>query len=142
MSIPFYSAIARHALWSIPIISAVIAGCSSNPPIAAISSADMAVNQAMSAKASEYAPADLQRALDKSARAKQAMGDENYRRARRLAEEAQVDAQAAEARAKSEEAKRTTDEAQRTMDSLRRQTQERGSTESETPSGGTGHGYP
>lgn len=143
MPISICSAMRRQALWPVPIISAVIAGCSNNPPVAALSGADMAVNQAMNAKASEYAPADLQRAMDKSARAKQAVGEDNYRRARRLAEEAEADAQVAEARAKREEAKRTVDEAQQTMDSLRRQTLRQGSgaVESETPNGGTGHGY-
>lgn len=80
MPISMCSAMRRQALWPVLIISAVIAGCSNNPPVAALSGADMAVKQAMNAKALEYAPADLQRAMDKSARAKQAVGEDNYRR--------------------------------------------------------------
>lgn len=108
------------------MVAAVLAatsGCAGNPPIDTIAGADTAVNQAMSAKASEYAPADLQRALDKVARAKRAMAEEHYDRARRLAEEARVDAQVAEVRAQSAAARRTVQEAQKTIDMLRWQSQ-------------------
>jgi hypothetical protein len=102
-----------------------MAGCGGEPPIDIVSNADLAVNQAMNAKAQQYAPAELQRALDKVARAKQAMADENYKRARRLAEEAQVDAQVAEAKARSGSARQTAREAQQTIDALRREAEER-----------------
>jgi hypothetical protein len=113
----------RAGLIGAAAILAAVSGCAGNPPIDTLAGADTAVNQAMSAKASEYAPADLQRALDKVARAKQAMADENYDRARRLAEEARVDARVAEARAQSAAARRTAEEAQKTIDMLRWQSQ-------------------
>jgi hypothetical protein len=134
MSITSDSPGRRVGLLLIPL---VLAACAGNPPISAISDADTAVNQAMSAKASEYAPADLQRALDKVARAKQAMADENYDRARRLAEEARVDAQAAEAKARSASARHTLEEAQQTIDTLRQQTQRSGVRGVERPQGGS-----
>ncbi len=121
---------------------AAVSGCAGNPPVSTVSGADMAINQAMSAKASEYAPIDLQRALDKAARAKQALSDKNYDRARRLAEQAQVDAQAAEARAKSAEAKRTAEEAQKTIETLRHQAQSRGGPGTGAPRGGIENANP
>ena len=132
----------RPSLLLILSLLATASGCAGNPPVGTVSGADMAINQAMSAKASEYAPIDLQRALDKVARAKQALADKNYDRARRLAEQAQVDAQAAEARARSAEAKRTTEEARQTIETLRRQAQPQGGPGAQTPSGGIGNVNP
>jgi hypothetical protein len=134
---------ARAGLMLAAAALAAVSGCAGNPPIDTIAGADTAVNQAINAKASEYAPADLQRALDKVARAKQAMADENYDRARRLAEEARVDAQAAEAKAKSADARRTAQEAQKTIDTLRRETRTPGiAPGSGTTDGGSDHGNP
>lgn len=103
----------------------LVAGCAGRPPIDTVSGADLAVNQAMNAKAQQYAPEDMQKALDKVSRAKQAMTEEHYDRARRLAEEAQADAQVAEAVARSEEARRMAQEAQTTIDTLRKEAQNR-----------------
>lgn len=116
----------RTCLLLVSGLVAGTAGCGpGKPPIDIISNADLAVNQAMNAKAQQYAPAELQRALDKVARAKQAIADENYERARRLAEEAQADAQVAEAMAHSASARQTAQEAQQTIESLRREAEQR-----------------
>jgi hypothetical protein len=115
-----------------------MAGCAGNPPIDTIAAGDTAINQAMTANASEYAPADMQRALDKAARSKQGMADENYDRAQRLAEEARADAEVAEAKARSADARRRAGEAQRTIDSLRRETQTPGG----PTDGGVDHAHP
>lgn len=120
-----------------------LAGCPGKPPIDIVSNADMAVNQAMNANAQQYAPAELQRALDKVARAKQAMADENYERARRLAEKAQVDAQVAEAKARSGNARQAAREAQQTIETLRREAQRQGGARGAGESnGGTGNVKP
>jgi hypothetical protein len=144
MSTPSGSSGIRASLVMAAAVLAAVSGCAGNPPIDAIADADTAVNQAMNAKAPDYAPADLQRALDKVARAKQAMADENYNRARRLAEEAQVDAQAAEAKARAADARRTAQEAQKTMDTLRREMQPSNPTAPGPGStdGGTDHANP
>ena len=62
---------------------------------------------------------DLRLAVDKLDRAKVAMSQNDYTLARRLAEEALVDAQVAEAKTGSDEARRTVIEAQKTLDNLR-----------------------
>jgi cell division septum initiation protein DivIVA len=129
MSTKFNPAEVRIGLPQIFLLLAGLAGCAGNPPIDAIANADTAVNQAMTVQASEYAPAELQHALDKVSRAKQAMADKDYEKARRLAEQAQADAQVAEAKARSETSKRMAQEARKTIDTLRR--------EAETQGGGT-----
>jgi hypothetical protein len=76
-------------------------GCASDtPPIDTISTADTALNQAMMLKASQSAPVEMQRAMDKLGRAKKALADEEYEEARRLGEQAKVDAQLAEVKAR------------------------------------------
>ncbi|MBP1151886.1 MULTISPECIES: DUF4398 domain-containing protein [Methylocaldum] len=113
---------------SIVCLSAMgLFGCASEtPPINTISTADTALNQAMMVKASEYAPAEIQRAMDKLGRAKKALADEKYEDARRLAEQAQIDAQLAEAKAQSENARQMAQQAQQTIEELRREAETRG----------------
>ena len=134
MSTKFNPAEVRIGLPQIFLLLAGLVGCAGNPPIDAIANADTAVNQAMTVQASEYAPAELQHALDKVSRAKQAIADKDYEKARRLAEQAQADAQVAEAKARSETSKRMVQEARKTIDTLRREaeTQGRGTTGSGT----------
>ncbi|CAL1240489.1 DUF4398 domain-containing protein [Candidatus Methylocalor cossyra] len=90
-----------------PWLTALLAGCAGNPPIDTIAGADAALNQALAAEASQFAPTELQHALDEMNRAKQALKEEDYTKARRLAEAAQVDAQVAEAKARAEQAAQT-----------------------------------
>jgi len=104
-----------------------LSGCASEtPPINMISTADTALNQAMAVKASEYAPVEMQRAMDKLGRAKEALADEEYEDARRLAEQAQIDAQLAEAKARSENARQMAQQAQQTIEMLRREAETKG----------------
>ncbi len=85
-------------LFALPL---AIMGCSGEtPPIDALSTAGMAVNRALDAKAAELAPLDLRLAREKLDLAKVDMDKEDYVHARRLAEEARADARVAEARSK------------------------------------------
>jgi hypothetical protein len=102
-----------------PTIVAGLVGCTVPPPKDSIAAADLAVKQALSSKASESAPLDLRLAVDKLDRAEVAMSQNDNTLARRLAEEALVDAQVAEAKTGSDEARRTVIEAQKTLDNLR-----------------------
>jgi hypothetical protein len=70
----------------------------------AVSQAELAVNDATVSEADAYAPVDVRLAREKLDRAQAAYDDGDYDRARRLAEEALVDAQLAEARADNESA--------------------------------------
>jgi hypothetical protein len=70
----------------------------------AVSQAELAVKDAAASEADTLAPEDLQLARSKLAQAEQASRSGQHDRARRLAEQALVDAQVAEAKAESEAA--------------------------------------
>jgi predicted lipid-binding transport protein (Tim44 family) len=70
----------------------------------AVSQAELAVQDATVSEADAFAPVDVRLAREKLDRAQAAYDDGDYDRARRLAEEALVDAQLAEARAENESA--------------------------------------
>src|SRR4029434_8956684 len=95
---------------AVPIVLTIlsITGCSTiGPPKDSVAAADLAVREANKSKAPQYSPLELRRATCKLDESKRAMDKEEYIRARRLAEEALVDAQLAEAKAASEDARRT-----------------------------------
>lgn len=79
----------------------VLTACSSTPkPTEEMAVARTAVNRVAAAPATATAaPVDLQRAQEKLILAEKAMAQEDYRNARRLAAEAEVDARVAETRA-------------------------------------------
>lgn len=117
--------------WSaLPILCAcctvMLSACSGvTPPIDAISTADMAINRALDAKAGQLAPLDLRLAREKLDIAKTSMNKEEYLRARRLAEAARVDARVAEARAKAQTAGDSNQEVKKTLDSLHHDVEQR-----------------
>jgi hypothetical protein len=101
----------RSASWSFRICTLLysraqllFAGCSMPAPRAEIATADMAVRQARQSRAPQYSRLELRTATEKLNGARQAMADEDYLLARRLAEQARVDAQLAETKAQTLEA--------------------------------------
>lgn len=99
-----------------------LAGCSTaRPPKDSIAAADLAVQEANKSKAPQYSPLELRKATDKLDEAKRAMDKGEYIRARRLAEEALVDAQLAEAKAASEDARRAANDVRQSLETLRRE---------------------
>ena len=81
----------------------LLAGCASTPPPEAeLAAAEVALEEAVEAEAASHAPTLLQQAQEKLARARGAVEAERYVEARRLAEQAAVDAQLAEAHARAE----------------------------------------
>ena len=94
------------------IILGTLAACGGAPaPVAEMSAAQTAVTGAEEADAAKYAPSDLDRARDKLMRAQAAMQEEENEDARRLAEEALVDARSAESKARAEAAQQLQSEA-------------------------------
>ncbi len=80
-----------------------LAGCESTPPPSAdLRAAEIAVGEAAEARAAEYAAGPFVLAQDKLDRAREAFEQEDYDTARRLAQQAEVDAQFAEASARSD----------------------------------------
>ncbi len=113
----------------VPLAAAVIGagGCSSvQPPTGTVSQAQLAIREADQGKASQYAPLELRKAREKFNDAEKAMRDEEYLKARRLSEQALVDARLAEVKAESEIARQNAADLQKTINSLRAEA-ERGS---------------
>lgn len=97
-----------------------VGGCSSaQPPTAIVSQAELAVQQAGQSKASHHASTELNLARQKFDSAKRAMDAERYEEARRLAEQALVDAKLAEMRAEAQSAKIAAQELRKAIESLR-----------------------
>lgn len=93
-------------------IAAVIlmAGCASTPPPVeqmALSRAE--VVNANNVGGNEFAPVELRSAMEKMAKAEQAMKDKKYDLARQMAEQAQLDAKLASAMSGSAKAKKAAD---------------------------------
>ena len=99
-----------------------VTSCSTvGPPKDSVAAAELAVQQANKSKAPQYSPLELRIAMDKLDQAKQAMNKKEYTLARRLAEEALVDAQVAEAKAASEDARRAASDIRQSLETLRRE---------------------
>jgi hypothetical protein len=86
----------------------------------AVSQAELAVKDATASEADTLAPAELQLARSKLAAAEQAMRSGNDERARRLAEQALVDAQLAEVKAETQAAGVSARQLESRSDALRR----------------------
>jgi hypothetical protein len=101
----------------------VIAGCASvlPPPTEQIAVSKAAVSDAIGAGGNEFASADMRAAQDKLDRAIQAMTAEDYKNARLLAEQAQVDAQLAAAKARSAKAQKAAATVQEGSEVLRQE---------------------
>jgi hypothetical protein len=109
---------------SVPFILTALSvtGCSTvGPPKDSVAAAELAVQEANKSKAPQYSPLELRMAADKLDEAKRAMNKEEYTLARRLAEEALVDAQVAEAKAASEDARRAASDLRQSLETLRRE---------------------
>jgi uncharacterized lipoprotein YmbA len=99
--------------------SLVLAGCAGNPPSEQYAVTQSAVNSAISAGGTEYAPVEMKAAQDKLKEAEFAMHDEDYEKARRLAEQAEWDARLAERKAEAAKAERALQDARQGVQELR-----------------------
>ena len=97
-----------------------LAACASGPePDAEMAAAELALDQAEDADAAARAPAPYALARDKLERARAAMADGENIEARRLAEQALVDAELAEAAARSVIARENAEELRKSIETLR-----------------------
>jgi hypothetical protein len=100
--------------------SLALGGCASTPaPLEQMAVADAAVKRANNASTVESAPAELAVAVAKLNSARDAQNAKDYERARRLAEQAEVDAQVAEVRAQSVRQRKAAQESQDAARALR-----------------------
>jgi hypothetical protein len=96
------------------------AGCASVPePKGEVANADLALRKAEAVNAAEFAPLDSRLAREKLEKARLELEAEKYLEARRLAEEAEVDALVAEAKARSARVQRATQETRDEVEKLR-----------------------
>lgn len=96
-----------HRLGLIAGVAVILAGCASTPaPVEQMAVSRAAVAAASNAGANEFAPLPLKSAMDKMNGAEKAMMEKDYVLARKLAEQAQVDAQLATAAANSARAQK------------------------------------
>ena len=93
------------------------------PPNEQLAQAEQAVALAAQSNATEFAALELRTAQDKLEQAKQAMQEEDYLKARRLAEAAQVDARLAESKAQSQSTVHAARELNESIETLRRETE-------------------
>ena len=95
-------------------------GCATaQPPRGTLSQANLAVQDAAEGKAPQYAPLELRQAREKLAQARKAMAQEDYTGARRLAEQALVDAQLAREKAAAESTRQSAAQLARSIEALR-----------------------
>jgi uncharacterized membrane protein YqiK len=111
----------RTSLGAILLCTAAgILGCATIlVPTEQMSNAEIALRKADESGAAQYAPLELHVAREKLDEAGLAFEDERYEQARRLAEQAFVDAEHAEAKARTEKARRNAKEVSRTVEVLR-----------------------
>jgi hypothetical protein len=96
-----------RAVGGISLAAAVMAGCAGVPaPTEQLAVSKASVANAVSAGGPEFAPAEMRSAQDKLDRANLAMASQDYEGARRLAEQAQVDAELAVVKARSVKAQK------------------------------------
>jgi len=85
----------------------LIAGCASTPaPTEQMALSRAALDTALSVGGNEHAPLQLQAAMNKMDAAEKALAKEDYAEARKLAEQAEVDAKLASAMARSAKAQK------------------------------------
>ena len=104
------------------ILAAVsVAGCASKgaAPVESMTSAELVIKEARDNNAAINAPLELKFAEDKLAAAKAAVTKEEFLQAKRLADEALMDAKLAEAKSLSVKAKKQAQEMRDAIDTLR-----------------------
>ena len=112
--------------WSRSVVCAGIAlgvvACAGDPaPDAEMARADFAVSQAEDVNAATHAPGPYALAQDKLERARAAVADGENQEARRLAEQAAVDAELAAAQARSEVARQNAEQLRANIETFREQ---------------------
>lgn len=101
-------------------VATVIAGCASKgvPPLKNISDAEMAIKMAKENSASVNAPLDIRIAEEKLQKARDIAKKEDYIAARRLADEALMDAKVAEIKSQAQKVKNMENELRESIETL------------------------
>lgn len=104
----------------VTLFMVVLAGCAvqTAAPTKQVTLATQSIAQAESSGAVEFAPVELKAARDKLSQAKLAMDNEENLKAKRLADEAMVDANLAEAKARSAKSQKVVEELKESINVL------------------------
>jgi hypothetical protein len=107
------------------LIAIISSGCASKNVayVESMAGAESAIKEAQSSTATIHAPLDLKLAEDKLSAANAAVKKEEFVEAKRLADEALVDAKLAEAKSLSEKAKKRAREMRDSVEALRQEIQ-------------------
>jgi predicted S18 family serine protease len=107
-------------LFTIVIGFGLLTACAStNPPNQQLTETQMVIQQAEYLGAEEYAPLEIRDAKIKLEQAREAVEDENYEKAIKLAEHARIDAELAQIKAQSGKAKQEVAELRESIRVLR-----------------------
>lgn len=100
----------------------VLAGCAGVPaPTDQVELTRNAVSRAVTADATQYAPAEMKSAQDKLYGVERALGEKNFVAARTLAEQAEADANLAERKARAAKAQQQLHNAQKGIEVLKQE---------------------
>ena len=100
----------------------VLAGCAGVPaPTDQVELTRNAVSRAVTADATQYAPAEMKSAQDKLYAVERALGEKNFAAARTLAEQAEADANFAERKARAAKAQQQLHNAQKGIEVLKQE---------------------
>ncbi len=103
------------------VVSVGIATAKDVAPTEKITTVEKALDVARESNATIHAPLELKLAEDKLKKANIAIDEKEFEQARRLADEALMDAKLAEAKSRSEKAKKLSQEMRNSIDTLRRE---------------------
>ncbi|MDH0749671.1 DUF4398 domain-containing protein [Pseudomonas sp. GD03842] len=99
--------------------TALLAGCAGKPPSEQYAVTQSAVNAAVTAGATEFAPVEMKAAQDKFKQSELAMQEKKYDEARKYAEQAEWDARVAERKAQAAKAQKAVQDARQGVNELR-----------------------
>lgn len=104
------------------VMLGALGACSSVPlPEEQVQLSKNAVNRAVSADATQYAPVEMKNAQDKLFLMERALGEKDYTQARLLAQQAEADASLAERKARAIKAQQTLQSARQGIEVLRQE---------------------
>ncbi len=116
----------RAGMVALALSGALLAGCAGNPPKEQFAVTEAAIRSATTAEATKFAPLEMQQAREHWRQAELEMEKQNYDKARRLAERAEIDARLAERKARAVKTQRALEQAQEGIRLLREETQRGG----------------
>lgn len=99
----------------------LVAGCAGNPPSEQLAVTKSRVNEAVSSGGIEFAAVETKSAQDKLKQAELQMQEENYKEAKRLAEQAEWDARVAVRKTQAAKADKVLKDAQQGIEELRQE---------------------